>query len=665
MSAKLRALTLAMFCVACASVGARPQDGCAQTDILTSGAGQKVIVPAPAAGQLVICQGAVSTTASTTLTLDWSGSKLPLRAGDGYAPLPHDTLPPQTAFSFSVSASASIRGFVRTKVINVPSPTPTPTPTPTPSPTPTPTPTPLPSGVFTAANLRLLGALRLASGPCAGDLCSVNWGGSTLTYEPSGDGGNGSLLVAGFPTNDGVAAEFGGLDTALAAMTLTQSYSQTPVLTKLAGWSLPLTAGDAVKVSPGATVRLGGLLKREDGRLLVNVYTYFGAASTFTSIFTANGNLATPGTLSGPFEIPGAGGLPPFCASSTNCRESWTSGHLTRIPAAFQPLFGGADTLASGGNYSIIGRTSSGASATVLKRADIGVLFPIPAKRVLGYPTTQTTLGNWDATFAGTGQWTAAPNEFAFPPILVPGFDSVLFAGVLGIQAHFCYGPPTGALDALGNPFHPISPAYATGTNASTDAAGTRVTLPGANLANLPTGSNWPQGSKGHGLWLTAQTTPLWPEHGRIYTASPRVLDKGDSGLATAWVTVSAAFAPNLTNQAYVLGERSCYDPMQQGSTSPNPVKMHTPSNYPYQAVLFAYKASDLGAVYAGTLNYWQPVPYAVLPLPMPFTFPAAPATKLSLGGATYDDRRDLVYVLQRDADAGGSVTLNVYQVVR
>jgi hypothetical protein len=184
------------------------------------------------------------------------------------------------------------------------------------------------------------------------------------------------------------------------------------------------------------------------------------------------------------------------------------------------------------------------------------------------------------------------------------------------------------------------------------------VTVPGANVNAIQTNYKW------HGIWLKDQATPVVSLASRTYTAAPLITDRGDSGLPTAWVRVAQAFPPNLTNQAYHLGERTCYDPPSRGAFLPNPVSGHGPCAYPRQTVIWAYDSNEFAAVRAGTKQYYDVLPHAVIPITFPIQFPTTPGLgRIFVGGAAVDQTRKLVFLAQQLAGPDQAVAITVWKV--
>lgn len=75
---------------------------------------------------------------------------------------------------------------------------------------------------------------------------------------------------------------------------------------------------------------------------------------------------------------------------------------------------------------------------------------------------------------------------------------------------------------------------------------------------------------------------------------------------------------------------------------------------YPYESRVWAYDATDLAAVKAGTKKPWEPVPYATWKLP------GTTATRLA--GATYDPQSGRIYVSVPFED-GDNPRIHVYEI--
>jgi hypothetical protein len=82
-------------------------------------------------------------------------------------------------------------------------------------------------------------------------------------------------------------------------------------------------------------------------------------------------------------------------------------------------------------------------------------------------------------------------------------------------------------------------------------------------------------------------------------------------------------------------GHIYCYDPDFVGVQGDH--------DYPYKLVIFAYDANDLAAVKAGTMNYWEPVPYATWAIDNSYTDVVTPATAGN-GSGFFDPATNRLY---------------------
>ncbi len=525
------------------------------------------------------------------------------------------------------------------------------------------------NGLLYSNDLTYEGAFRLSSGGpnCpGGDSCTANYGGGAIVFDPSGDGGTGSIWVSGF-SNDWRVAEFKLSNVLSQINPASNTLSALPTATKIQGWTDP-TVGHVPDAHNGNTsIKVGGIFPY-NGNLLINVFGYFGENDAHKSVFVTSRNLASPSLISGPHLISGSGSVNGDCGGSVNCMASWTSGAIIPIPSNYQSVLGG-DALTTGCCYSIIGRTSSGPSATSFNLNKIGVSTPVVGNRLLGYPSmggyNHPTLGNWDGSIPGTMQWTGGgTGDNAYAMAWPTNTKSILFFGTEGTPANFCYGTAV-AGDADGDPVtNPNGEAIATGTGASTNSTGTVITLPNFNVNSILLGYR----SQGW-VWLKNQTSPTVKFANRNYQGMAQAISLANSGTPTASVTVSSAqaFPPNLTNQNYQIGSPTCYDPAQHSSTLAlnEPTNQHAPSAYPYVYQVWAYNADDLAAVKAGTKNYWDVLPYTTWNFNLPIIYaPSGPlSSKIAIGGTTYDSARNKVYVVQGYTNGNQEAIVTVWGV--
>jgi len=280
------------------------------------------------------------------------------------------------------------------------------------------------TGLLQQQNLVYEGAFRIPAGSVPGDAGGANFGGACMTHNPAGNNGQGSLLVCGFDP----AFKVGEIS--IPAPKISTSMNSLPTATLISDFA-DVLQGHAVDIYgyAGASVNLGGL-QLHNGKLVVSVYGYFDtdSASHPNSHFLASADLKNPKFLGGPYQV-GNPAMPGFVA-----------GFMAPIPAAFQGVLGGTH-LTGQNSLPIIGRTSAGPSATVFNPANLGST-PAPAKRVLGYPVSNPTLGDWYGQGGSVMPrlWNGASR--AVGAVFPEGSRSVLFFGVHGM-GEFCYGDGT------------------------------------------------------------------------------------------------------------------------------------------------------------------------------------------------------------------------------
>lgn len=300
---------------------------------------------------------------------------------------------------------------------------------PVPVPVPVPTPVPVPSnGLIGPANLVLKGSFRLPSAVPDTDATTFDYGGYAMAFNPAGDGGKGSLILAGHQLYRR-AAEIS------IPTPVNGPVNTLPTATILTGFTDILQGRADEVIGGGSSNYIGGLLV--DGqRLLASVYVHYDAnALARKSHFVTS--FPQP-NVSGPFEIGTRG-------------AGWVAGAMCAIPAAWQGPLGGTH-LTGQWALSIISRTSAGPTATVFNAADLGVVNPVPGTCVLGYPITHPTLGgivNGQCEASGDRLFdcTTVPGGMVFPE----GTNTVLFFGRVG-KGQFCYGPGTDKPELHGQP---------------------------------------------------------------------------------------------------------------------------------------------------------------------------------------------------------------------
>ncbi len=162
----------------------------------------------------------------------------------------------------------------------------------------------------------------------------------------------------------------------------------------------------------------GGILPRADGKMIVTQYSYYDSSyqTLYTHMLSSQdlSSLPVPQTFSGilvpeaTFQ-PGIGGFVGSC--------------MCHIPTEWQAALGGT-AISTGQGLSITVRTSEGPSATVFNAEDVGVVDPIPGRRLLGYPPGHRTM-------EGLGIWNNAGGEMG-GCMIIPGTRTLLYFGTFG-----------------------------------------------------------------------------------------------------------------------------------------------------------------------------------------------------------------------------------------
>jgi hypothetical protein len=178
----------------------------------------------------------------------------------------------------------------------------------------------------------------------------------------------------------------------------------------------------------GTGGELGGILPWA-GSLITTRYCFYDATYVQTrSHFRSSLQL---GPTTGPFMVQSPTGTGGGSAG-------FVSGYMATIPAEWRALFGGP-ALTGNCCLSIITRTSWGPAASVFNPAQVGVVDPVPATAVVGYPTGTPLDGGADCSATSVlFNCNTAVRGLAFPS----GTSSVLFFGTQG-TGESCYGRGT------------------------------------------------------------------------------------------------------------------------------------------------------------------------------------------------------------------------------
>lgn len=192
------------------------------------------------------------------------------------------------------------------------------------------------------------------------------------------------------------------------------------------------------------------------GRIIVSGTAYYdGSSGQYQSMWYGS---STSHTGPVPVVVTDVG---QWTDSVTRYKQSFVSGFSGMIPTEWRTLFGGP-ALAGGCCFPIIFGRSLGPSASVFDPDNVGVVSPVPAKMIVGYPYEHSTLGRWEdsppassVTVPG-GPYYGGSNQMGsvgFPS----GTRSVLFTG--RNSNTMCYGPGT-SNPALVGTINPAVSAY-------------------------------------------------------------------------------------------------------------------------------------------------------------------------------------------------------------
>lgn len=239
------------------------------------------------------------------------------------------------------------------------------------------------------SDLVYTGAFRVPKGDLGGSTpasrgSSLSQGGVGLTFNPSRN----SLFIMGHP-NDRMVAEI-SIPNPIISLNLnelaTSSVVQSPINLTDGNWDN--VREDGTPVENGA--RPGGFLLYGN-KLVGSAWAYYDAsgANSFRSHFTASPDWGTTGTLFSGLKKVGVNPVYPNMANG-----GWVGGYMAKIPQEWHANLGGP-ALTGQGAIPIITRTSWGPSLWVFDPDKLGVVSPVPAKMLVGYPETHPTLGGY------------------------------------------------------------------------------------------------------------------------------------------------------------------------------------------------------------------------------------------------------------------------------
>jgi hypothetical protein len=261
------------------------------------------------------------------------------------------------------------------------------------------------------SDLVYLGAFRLPPGST--DQTSFSYGGMALAYNPAQN----SLFLVGHDWYQRTA------EVTIPTIVNSSSLSALSTATFLQPFT-DATNGE-INQTGGSNNKIGGQLIYQ-GRLYGTAYIYYDAGgSQVVSHWVRPSTSLSSGSASGLYQVGGLG-------------AGFVSGYMTQIPAAWQSAFGGP-ALTGNCCLSIISRTSYGPAAFVFNPTDLGAKNPVPATPLVYYPSTNPTLGAWNASWNPSAgilfNGTTTIRAIIFPH----NSSSVLFIGRQGVGT-FCYG---------------------------------------------------------------------------------------------------------------------------------------------------------------------------------------------------------------------------------
>lgn len=241
-----------------------------------------------------------------------------------------------------------------------------------------------------------------------------------FTYP--GDDGAGTSLGYGYKIlgmgADGVSLYVGCIYGSTARITIPAVGGVAKVLDTC---QKPANISDINPGDPNAKY-MGGILAWQ-GKIITDAYAYYdGSATAAKSHWTGSSITNTSG---------------PYTVGTMN--PGFTAGNMGPLPQEWRSVLGGP-AFTSQWALSIIGRSSSGPAFTVFDPAQLGVVNPVPATMLIGYPLSHTNpaIGSYGGNpqgpvyDMGTGQ-----GGVAFPD----GTRSILFIHRVGLTS--CYGEGT------------------------------------------------------------------------------------------------------------------------------------------------------------------------------------------------------------------------------
>lgn len=528
--------------------------------------------------------------------------------------------------------------------------------------------------LFDPADLTYEGFFQVPAGTGTNcpDYCGSYFSDGVMAVDETGNGGQGSIYFMGLNAESGpVQAKVAEIsqdnDLTGGAMDPADTLvSQGPTAVLIQNFVEP-TGG--VQRDYGGNKASGLLVADVAGtsRLILSVETAFGTNDVAGQThFVLDKTLANQTVIAGPFAIISDWTTTTaLCASGPTCPDGYVAQSQIPIPAAYQAALGG-DILSGMADSSIINRTSHGPTGTAWFLSDIsGTTAITGAKFLYGWPGGHQNGGLWvDLGDVGAPRLVTVQNDWnrAFWP---DGYRGPVHFYVRGDPYGSCYCDAV-AGDADGDPVQePIGTVVTriTGSDASTDVAGTTITVPNADISGVLTDLN----KTSNFIWLSEQSSPTNVFANRNYVSVSHISGTANSGTPSASVTVTPALTGNLTNQDYVIGMLAAYDPDIHGDTGfPDTPwgNNHPPQAWPYLGYWYAYDANDLIATAAdpGANPAWDTMPYSTeTSWDSQLPYPGGKYKRFRIGAMAHSVTRHKVFLFQKEMDAAGAGVIHVF----
>jgi hypothetical protein len=344
-------------------------------------------------------------------------------------------------------------------------------------------------GLLTSANMTYLGAFTIPSVGTTSPKTSL-YSGTAVGFNPSGNGGKGSLFINGFNKSGTYLGEI-SIPTTLYTGT---DKTKLPSASFLQGspYYWDVSEGHYTNVgSGGANITsdngwgTGGILVTGSSILVTSYGLYVASGGSYLPMFYHKSlNLSTTGVYSGNYGLNVSNYLGSDAGITGSGTGDFQSGALGSIPSAYQSQLGGT-TLAGGNSFdmSIVSRTSYGPSIIAFNPSNFAAANTVPssvnANALVAYPSTHQNLGKFSTDANKNYSMADHYGALIFPP----GTRSILVVGVHGSggPGYACSGRPTTGV-----------PCYGIPTNDCTLAAKSGYCYDPENAGNTHMNTAWP-----------------------------------------------------------------------------------------------------------------------------------------------------------------------------